>query len=770
MHPDTTWPSTPVLKPERKKDTGAGSSSALELEKNGRPDTKQFNSPVLDQEDVPRAESSSPAESEKKADRVKQDSVGDAARDISWKNKGAQDSYKTGKNVTTTFFVPTSKNSLLFKLISERERTISKKMGSTVKILEQAGTPLLNSFIYKFPISEGCPKNETCTLCSNDTVGCSTKGVIYKAYCVDCETDIIGTGDLIERENGPTDTGDLIKGENGRTHKIPTYIGETSRPARERISEHIKNWTGWNKKSIIIHHWMEQHPTQIVSPQFKFEIIGAYNDPLRRQLSEAIHILEQGTLNSKHEFGVNEIYQLQCLGSSRDQESYLREELEKRQCDKIKLQNFIDVMSVACTSNQIIINSRSVKRQTNTISTENKRRKIMNTSTPDLKSCYRSTKLIPEEASPIEELIEGDKDGSQSSSSQQVLTSNTRTNISGQLDITRLTPIKKLTTSVEDLKLVGGARDLSNAKKRSRSLPDLSWDNIENALFYPYETRRRENLEKKKSCSSGQIDNVNYLDWSNKDFTPELNKEKGQVEQESEKNVDVGGVAGRDASSTHSHASPILEKNVSVTQSDASPMLRKAKRNLDISPSTPVGLHRKLKSRDSKEAMNIITFSEDVEMVDAQDAQVITERDQETSTINKMLERRPFMRGLRRSRLESLSSSVSTDTSNVQTLMPTPKDKQPEGMSKITIKGMSIKNLKLRNKKQQANYKTTRKKGESNKGRTMGGQKHNIKGQRLIHQYYTLTPKNNQDIVGLEGGVPGEADEAQDTSSQHGTN
>ena len=125
------------------------------------------------------------------------------------------------------------------------------------------------------------------------------------------------------------------------------------------------------------------------------------------------------------------------------------------------------------------------------------------------------------------------------------------------------------------------------------------------------------------------------------------------------------------------------------------------------------------------------------------------------------------MRGLRRSKLESLS--VRTDTSNVQTLMPTPNEKQPEGMSKITIKGMSIKNLKLRNKKQPANYKTTRKKGESNKGRAMGGQNHNIKGQRLIHQYYTLTPKNNQDIVGLEGGLTGEAVEAQDTSSQHGT-
>ena len=73
---------------------------------------------------------------------------------------------------------------------------------------------------------------------------------------------------------------------------------------------------------------------------------------------------------------------------------------------------------------------------------------------------------------------------------------------------------------------------------------------------------------------------------------------------------------------------------------------------------------------------------------------------------------------------------------------------------------MSINTLKHRNKK----------KWKSNKGGAKNDQKQIIKGQRLIHQYYTLTPKNNQDIVGLEGGVPGEADEAQDTSSQHGTN
>ena len=171
-------------------------------------------------------------------------------------------------------------------------------MDWSVKILEQAGTPLLNKFIYKFPIVEGCPKGETCNLCENDTVGCSVKGSIYRIYCEDCQKSITGDRGFIDGMN------------------IPTYVGETSRPARERASEHMKYLKGWSKESIILQHWMEQHSTEVSCPRFKFELIDAYSDALRRQLTEAIYIAEQGTLNNKHEFGVNELYQLQCIISN----------------------------------------------------------------------------------------------------------------------------------------------------------------------------------------------------------------------------------------------------------------------------------------------------------------------------------------------------------------------------------------------------------------------------------------------------------------------
>ena len=104
-------------------------------------------------------------------------------------------------------------------------------------------------------------------MCSNDCVKCSLKGAVYRAFCVKCQV--------------------LITGEKGYLEgcDIPTYIGETSRPVRERISEHVRNLRNWNRESVMIKHWMQAHGTDVNCPEFKFNIIGSFSDPLKRQLS-----------------------------------------------------------------------------------------------------------------------------------------------------------------------------------------------------------------------------------------------------------------------------------------------------------------------------------------------------------------------------------------------------------------------------------------------------------------------------------------------------
>ena len=155
-------------------------------------------------------------------------------------------------DVSSTLFVPASRNSLLFKLICEKEYTVAKNMDWSVKVLEQPGIPLLNSFIHKFPISDGCPKGELCTLCSNDCKKCSIKGAIYRIFCVNCQVEITGDNGYAEGQN------------------IPTYVGETSCPVRERISEHWKNLRNWNRESVMLQHWMKYHGTDTQYPDFKF--------------------------------------------------------------------------------------------------------------------------------------------------------------------------------------------------------------------------------------------------------------------------------------------------------------------------------------------------------------------------------------------------------------------------------------------------------------------------------------------------------------------
>ena len=42
-----------------------------------------------------------------------------------------------------------------------------------------------------------------------------------------------------------------------------SYIGETARPFRERVAEHLRNLANGSTKSFIIAHWMEAHESSL---------------------------------------------------------------------------------------------------------------------------------------------------------------------------------------------------------------------------------------------------------------------------------------------------------------------------------------------------------------------------------------------------------------------------------------------------------------------------------------------------------------------------
>ena len=80
-------------------------------------------------------------------------------------------------------------------------------------------------------------------------------------------------------------------------------------------------------------------------PEFEFKVIAQYEDALRRQLCEGLHILNSGTLNRKLEFNSNVFSRLEVPESEIYQDNWLRGKLEDSASFKFKLKCFISFMS-----------------------------------------------------------------------------------------------------------------------------------------------------------------------------------------------------------------------------------------------------------------------------------------------------------------------------------------------------------------------------------------------------------------------------------------
>ena len=65
------------------------------------------------------------------------------------------------------------------------------------------------------------------------------------------------------------------------------------------MSEHKIKANEYSRESFIIRHWMREHSTETVEPEFKFTIVSAHKDALSRQIKEAVLIKDIGNLNMK---------------------------------------------------------------------------------------------------------------------------------------------------------------------------------------------------------------------------------------------------------------------------------------------------------------------------------------------------------------------------------------------------------------------------------------------------------------------------------------
>ena len=127
-------------------------------------------------------------------------------------------------------------------------------------------------------------------LCSKEDekrVNCRRRNILYENRCELCKEGL---------KDGRT-TSSLKDGKG-------IYVGKSSRSLHERAKEHEADRRNMSEDSHQIKHWLCDHPDLLAPPKFKFSIIRSFNDPLSRQLSEAlkIELRVESILNSKSEF------------------------------------------------------------------------------------------------------------------------------------------------------------------------------------------------------------------------------------------------------------------------------------------------------------------------------------------------------------------------------------------------------------------------------------------------------------------------------------
>ena len=86
-------------------------------------------------------------------------------------------------------------------------------------------------------------------------------------------------------------------------NKVKVYEGESSRSARLRGIEHLKQYIGKKEDSVLYKHKVLEHNNEDVG--FKMEITGVFQDALSRQAEESVRIQSRKgseLMNSKSQF------------------------------------------------------------------------------------------------------------------------------------------------------------------------------------------------------------------------------------------------------------------------------------------------------------------------------------------------------------------------------------------------------------------------------------------------------------------------------------
>ena len=143
----------------------------------------------------------------------------------------------------------------MIKEVKKREQEINKYSDERIKIVEEGGTKVKDMLVKKNPFPNKNCEVKKCLMCTSEipdkpNIPCNSENVGYKLVCETCKS------------RGVT----------------KVYDGETSRSARIRGAEHLRNFKNEREDSAMYKHKMSEHPNEAMN--FSMQILKKFRDPL----------------------------------------------------------------------------------------------------------------------------------------------------------------------------------------------------------------------------------------------------------------------------------------------------------------------------------------------------------------------------------------------------------------------------------------------------------------------------------------------------------
>ena len=237
------------------------------------------------------------------------------------------------KGAKAVVFVPFTEGSELAGDLRGVEIKMDELTDIKMKVVERAGTKLADMLTRSDPWSGtdcgrlNCPLDETKMKTGKfKTQNCTTRSIVYMTWCQTCYDN-----DVEKLEGSKEEIEDKKK-----RIKYHLYIGESSRSAFERGSEHLAGIKRLMSSNHFLKHLVDKHKNEDWDKiEMRMKIMTTHRKAFERQIHEAVLIQEYRhhfLLNSKAEYNRSALPRLGLkMGDKefRKLEEANKEELEK---------------------------------------------------------------------------------------------------------------------------------------------------------------------------------------------------------------------------------------------------------------------------------------------------------------------------------------------------------------------------------------------------------------------------------------------------------